>query len=49
METRKLITTIGLTVVFAIVFLLTNRVTVNAADCRVIRIFGMTYHESVRI
>jgi hypothetical protein len=49
METRKLITTIGLTVIFAVVFLLTNRVTVNAADCRVIRIFGMSYHESVRI
>ena len=49
MDNKRLLTTIGLTIILAVVLLLTNRITVNAADCRVIRIVGMTYHESVNI
>ena len=49
MDQDKLLTGVMLVVILAIGFLLPNPATVNAADCRVVRIVGMAYHESVTL
>jgi len=49
MKNNKLLVTLGITSILTVAFLLTNIGSVNAADCRIIRIVGMAYHESVRI
>ena len=49
MEKKKFLVLVGLILVLAITFFLLNKGTINAADCRIIRIVGMATHESVRI
>ena len=49
MERNNLSVLVGFILVIAIAFLLLHKGIINAADCRVVRIVGMSYHESVNI
>jgi len=46
---KRILITFGITFILTVAFLLANRGITNAADCRIVRIYGMAYHESVRI